>query len=178
MAFMTGLGALLGYTSNTKDARTGTSSSTPTYTPGQTSLQSQLSGVLGDNLLKGPDVSPLRTAGTDQINKTYDSLGDRMERFTASRGFGQSGTTGQNQQQLELSRAGDIGGLESKLQGYQLDRQEQSIQDALRFAFGNPGSSSSYTTPGSATAGALSGGITALLAQLNQAGQLGGFGNG
>lgn len=164
MALMTLLGALTGGLSNTKAARTSTS--TPTYSPEQTGLQSTVAATLQDRLKNGVDVTPLRTIGTDQINKTYAGVGDRLTAALAGRGFGSSGTVGTGAIQTEVARAGAVGDLESKLQKYSLDEKDKTLSMASGFAFDNPGSVN--VGAGSAVAGAVGGGTTALTASMNQ----------
>jgi hypothetical protein len=198
MAILTGLGALLGGLSNTQAARTGkqsqtnsysstnTGTSTPTYTAPQTGLQGDLASTLTKKLAGGPDVTPYAVAGTDAINKTYKGIGDRLMQSLAARGFGNSGLTGTAALQTELGRAGAIGGLQGQLNEQALQQQNDTIEQALRAAYANPGTTSTSSTagksdgygtsvmPGSVAAGSLSGGLTSLLSQLNQAMAYGG----
>jgi hypothetical protein len=140
--------------------RTSTSSTTSTYSPEQTALQSTALSSLS-SALTNPGSSPLEAAGVDQINKGYSGMVDQMNRELASRGFTASGTTGTNMEQLGESRLGAIGSYEGSLQS-------NILTDALSAAYKPTGSSSVSVAPGSTTAGATSGGLAALLGSVNQ----------
>jgi hypothetical protein len=136
---------------------TGNAATTPTYNSFQTTLQSLLSNVMGTLLPSvasggvSPNVQATETASADQINKSYSSLGDRMTKFLAARGFGQSGKSGQVQLQTELGRQGALAGNASAAAGQQLNLDTNYLSDALAFAFANPGSMATGTTTGSGT---------------------------
>ena len=83
----------------------------------------------------------MKTASADAINKTYTGIGDRMSKFLASRGFGQSGTAGKTQLQTELGRAGAIANNEASFSGLQLDQNNSFLSDMLNAAFQKMGSS-------------------------------------
>lgn len=187
MALLTGLGALLGGVSSTPAARTSTQSSnastsntntsTPTYTPAQQQLQDQ-AGSTASSIMSGTNVAPMETSGENAINTTYKDLGDRLTQSLAARGFSNSGQQGSTALQTELGRAGSVGSLEGNLQSFALQNQLNAVNAAGNLAYKNPtttttGSgtnaySGSSTAAGSTLAGGLSGGITGLLAQLNQ----------
>jgi hypothetical protein len=71
-----------------------------------------------------------------------------------------------------------VGNLQSQLQSYALQQQQNAIAQATGFGFASPGSTSTgtnvgstsgtYTVPGSVAAGSLSGGLTALNGGTNQ----------
>lgn len=191
MALMTGLGALLGGLSNTTAARTGTSSgtygssgsTTPTFSPIQSGLQAATGTALENEITNGPNITPLATSGTNSINQTYQSIGDRLQQSLSSRGFGNSGASGSAALQTELGRAGSVGSLQSNLEGYALQQQQNALAQATGFGFAAPGSttsgggtsSGSYTLPGSVAAGAVSGGTTSLMSQLEMMAAMGGL---
>lgn len=180
------LGGVAGGLSNTTAARTSTSnqtygtsnsgSSTPTFNPMQTGLQGTILQNLNKTLNGGVDTTPMATAGTDAINKTYKSIGDRLNESLSARGFGNSGASGTAALQTELGRAGAIGDLQSQLQTYALQQQQDALGKALQFAFAAPGSTytgstsgNSYGTsvgPGSVAGGIFGGAGTSLLNQL------------
>lgn len=199
MALLTGLGSLLGGLSNTKAANTatnsanfsnmgGTSGSTsPTFSPTQTGVQSATGAALENEVQNGPNITPLETSGTNNINQTYQSIGDRLQQSLASRGFGNSGASGSAALQTNLGRASEIGNLQSSLEGYAMQQQQTALGQATGFGFAAPGSTygssttgsgSSYGTsvsPHSVGAGALSGGLTSLESSLNAAALAGGY---
>lgn len=164
-------GAVTGALGNTKSARTGTqsgnrsSTTRPSFSPVQTELQGTIGKTLNDYLTTGPDLTPLETSGTDAINKSYKAIGDRLKQSLASRGFGNSGASGEADLATELGRAGSIGNLESHLKGTALQQMLQALGLGNSFAFAAPtystneSSSGDYTQPGSAAAGALGGGL-------------------
>jgi hypothetical protein len=177
MALTTALGSILGFASNTKDARTSTgsesTSTAPSYSPMQSQVQNQTGQTLLDRLTKGVDLTPLRTQGSDQINKAYKGVGDRLSESLAARGFGSSGAVGAGMREIELSKAGAMGSLENSLQSHALEEQDKTLDEASNFGFRNPATSStsvgSSVGAGSPFAGGLAGGLTAYLQQLNQA---------
>ena len=190
MAILAGMGALLGGASNTTGARTGyntasssnSGSSTPTFSPLQTAMQGTTGAALQRYATKGPDLTPAMTAGTDSINTTYKGIGDRLQQSLASRGFGNSGASGTAALQTEVGRAGAVGGLQAQLETAAQQQQLSALQGATGFSFAAPGttttgsssSAGSFTNPGSAFAGGLSGGLTSILSQLNMAAAAGG----
>ena len=144
-----------GSSQKSQQQQTSSGTTANTYSPDQTTLQTTLAGGLG-NLLSGvfsgstsPDVTAMKTASADTINKNYSSLGDRINRFLAARGFGKSGTAGQNALQTELSRQGDLATNESNFAGLQLQQNAQSLLAALNFALTPMGTSTNSSQFGS-----------------------------
>jgi len=135
----------------------GSGTTTASYGPIQSTLQFLLSNVMGTLLPSvasggvSPNVQATETASADQINKNYSSMGDRMTKFLAARGFGQSGKSGQVQLQTELGRQGALAGNASAAAGQQLGLDTTYLSDALQMAFANPGSTSVGTSSGSGT---------------------------
>jgi hypothetical protein len=174
MALMTALGSLLGAKNSSLSNRTSTetSTSTPSYTPGQTGLQDQLLQTISGGL-KDPsaDFAPVEAAGISSINKAHDGILANLNRVLASRGFTSSGTTALNTGKLFADRAGAVGDFEGQLAAQKMARRSSLLSDALTAAY-KPASTTTSTVgvaPGNTGTGALSGGLTALLAQLNQA---------
>lgn len=185
MALNTLLGGLIGGIGSSTSARTGTTAtsgtSTPSYSPAQTGLQNQLLTTLGD--LAGGSASPelqaMKTQSADQINQNYSGLGDRMNRFLAARGFGQSGSVGKAQLQTEVARQGALAGNESNYANLALQEQNTALSDALRAAY-IPGSTSTSgyqvsVAPGSSLASALAGAFVGFNGGLNQMASSGGL---
>jgi hypothetical protein len=113
-----------------------------------------------------PNVQATETASADQINKGYSGIGDRMNKFLAARGFGQSGKTGQAALQTELGRQGALAGNASNAAGQQLNLNTTYLSDALNAAFNTPGSNSSGTTSGSGSQWGFGAGASADFSKL------------
>jgi hypothetical protein len=135
----------------------GTDSSQNTYTPGQSALQDSLMQAFS-KLLPGvasgsmsPNVTAMQTGNADQINKSYDAVGTRMNRFLAARGFGQSGETGKAQLQTELGRQGALGANASNAAGQQLNFDQSLLNDSLLAAFNKVGTTGSQAQSGSSS---------------------------
>lgn len=156
------LGGSYGSTSS-KSSSSGTS--TPTYSGDQSGIQSLLaqafSSLLPSSTNGGisPNVQAVTTQNADAINKSYTGLGDRMQKFLAARGFGQSGESGKVQLQTELGRQGAIAQNQSGAAGLQLNQGQSLLADALAFAFANPGQSSTATGSGSSSGFSIGGGV-------------------
>lgn len=189
MGLTTALGGLIGGFGGSKSARTATGESsgttTPTYTTGQTGLQGALEKVLSTLLPgvasgeKSQNVQALETAGAEGVNRNYATLGDRMNRFLAQRGFGKSGKVGAAALETELGRQGALAKNATDAAGLQLDQNNELLSNALRFAFANPGSSTTNSyenvAPGSSLASALAGSFAGFNSGMNQLALFGGY---
>lgn len=140
---------------SSQSSTTGTTSNT--YTAGQTGLM-QLLGNYFQSLVPSqqagtlsPDVQAQKTSSADAINKNYSSLGDRMNRFLSSRGYGKSGVAGKSQLQTELARQGDLAGNESNFAGIQLGQNQTQLLAALSYAFNPIGQTKAGTEQSSGT---------------------------
>jgi hypothetical protein len=150
----------------------------PTYTAGQAALQSEAQSTLSQ-ALNGTNLTPLQVQGAQQINQSYQGMGDRLLQSLSSRGFAKSGLIGSEQLQTNLAQAGAQGNLQNSLESYAAQHQLDAVNAAGNIAFRNPTTTStstgsnvysgSSTAAGSTAAGALSGGLTSLIAQLNAA---------
>lgn len=151
----------------------------PGYTPQQQALQSQIGATLQDRLANPANLDPLKTAAASNVNKGFDDASTNLESRLAARGFGNSGKLVTNEKSLAVGRAGALGSLESQFAGLQLDQNNKTLDDAQRFAFSGPGSTST-TTGGGGVAGAVSGGAetASLLYALNHFMSGGGGGGG
>ena len=146
------MGLSFGGTSSNSQA---SGSQNNTYTPGQSSLQDSLMSAFS-KLLPGvasgamsPNVTATQTQNADTINKSYAGVGDRMNRFLAARGFGQSGSTGKAALQTELGRQGALAGNNSAAAGQQLNFDQALLGDSLLASFNKVGDTSSGTNSGS-----------------------------
>jgi hypothetical protein len=164
------LGALLGAKNSSQSNRTSTSTTAPSYTPEQTELQNTALSTISAGL-RDPNAgfAPIEASGIDTINQSYSGLIDAMNRQLASRGFTASGTTGFNTQKILSQRAGDIGSFEGRLAGDKISHQEKLLTEALGAAYKPAATTTTSVAPGNTGAGALSGGLTALIQALNQA---------
>jgi hypothetical protein len=140
-------------------------------------MQSTVANQLENNIKNPGDVfAPERIAATGNVDKSYQSLDDRLSSNFAGRGFGQSGKVLTNAEQLETSRAGDIGSLDAQFAGMQNDYETQMLQMGEQYGFASPGST--QTQPGGVAGGAVSGGLSTLTTLLSLNGLLGGGGGG
>jgi hypothetical protein len=160
----------------------------PVFNPTQTAVQTAAGNKLTSELNGGIDTTPMATAGTNAINQTYKGIGDRLQQSLGARGFGNSGASGTAALQTEVGRAGAVGDLQSNLQSYALQQQQNALQQATQFGFAAPGTSGTSTNtgsgtgsafqtsvaPGSVVAGALAGTENGLLNALKAA-SAGGF---
>lgn len=141
----------------TNTSSTANASQTPSFSPWQTALQQMLSSTMSTLLPSvasggiSPNVQATETASADQINKNYSGIGDRMNKFLAARGFGQSGKTGQTALQTELGRQGALAGNASAAAGQQLNLDTTYLSDALMAAFAVPGSVNTGNTNGASS---------------------------
>jgi hypothetical protein len=143
----------------------GASTSTPTYSGPQSSLQSSLlsafqsilPGITSGGI--GPNVQAVQTQNANTINKSYSSIGDRMNKFLAGRGFGQSGQSGQTALQTELGRQGALAQNDSNAAGLQLSQNSTWLADMFNAAFANPGKTATDTSSGSASNWGASGAL-------------------
>jgi hypothetical protein len=141
----------------TSKSATGNSTSTPTYTGGQGNLQSLLSSAFSQMIpgltsgSQSPNITAQTTANADTINKSYSSSEDATSRFLAARGFGQSGAAGSNAVQTNIARQGDLAKNLAAGSSQQLQQNQGLLQDALMYAFANPGQSASGTSNGSSS---------------------------
>lgn len=158
MLAMSGVSALAGLFGNrSKKVET---SNVPVYTQDQQNIQHWLGVDLQSKFENPQDVTAaLRAPAADRINRTYAGLDQRLQRSASGRGFGRSGKLMLDRQGLEIARAGEIGDLESKFAGMQLDYENQLRDQAMRFAFSGAGSQGTQTMPGNMVGGALSSGV-------------------
>jgi hypothetical protein len=164
---MTGLAGLAGFLGNTSGARTGTSVSSPTYTPAQTAVQDELGSNIEEGLTN-PQETPQYESGVSSINEAYKGAGDNLTSQLAARGFGDSGGVGTGLQQLAVSKAGAVGQEENTVEN-------QFENQAEGFGFASPGKSTVTVGPGSAAAGGLGATLASLQSSLNSAGSGGGL---
>src|SRR5580704_815120 len=88
---------------------------------------------------------------TPNYSSLQQSLQTRMNQYNASRGFGQSGQSGQTNLQTNLGRASALAGNTEAAAGQQLNLGSTYLSDALQLALASPGSTSTGTTTGSSS---------------------------
>jgi hypothetical protein len=158
------LGASGGGTSSSTTS-SGTKDTANVYSPGQSSLQSELSSALSTDVAAGtsgtlsPGVQAGETTAADQINKTSSGLSSRVNNFLASRGFGASGTTGQMDLQSELGRQSALGANAANFATVQQNANSGNLLAALNNAFTSLGTTSAAT--GESTGSTSSWGVDA-----------------
>ena len=141
--------------SSSKTQSQSSSTSTPTYTQPQSGLQQLLSQVLTSMLPAtgtggtSPQVQGIETQNADQINKTAAAGQKNLQRTFASRGFGQSGESGQVALQTELGREAALGNNLASGGSLQLQQNNSTLADALAYAFANPGQANQGQASGS-----------------------------
>jgi len=89
----------------------------------------------------------IRTAGLDNINKTYDTLPQSVATQMARRGYGSSGNMGNSMYKVAMSRAGDVSNLEGKIAAMGVDRQNAGASLGTQLLGLNRGTTSTGTTP-------------------------------
>lgn len=183
MALLTGLSALTGGLANTEAARTSRSSSSGTnstagsstrrriLTPGQESLNSTLTGTALDRIENpAAAVAPLRVATRENINANFAGVPDALRAKYGTTG-GASGKLGRAARESEIARAGALSGADSDFNRLILQLQDSGIGLGERLLSQNFGEEATNTgstaysqhgqqvAPGSAAAGALTGGL-------------------
>lgn len=166
MSLTSGLAGLAGMLGNTTGARTGTSVTTPTFSPTQQAVQSEYGGDILEGLTN-PQETPQYESGVDSINKAYQGAGDSLTSQLAARGMGKSGGVGSGLQNLDAAKAGQVGNESNVVEN-------QFMNEAQGFGFADPGNTHVSVSPGSAAAGGLGATLASLQSSLNAAGAAGG----
>lgn len=139
-----GISAIAGLFGNHQQQQT-----TPTYTGTQTKVQDMAGADILQQLQNPSDaIDKLHNAAIGDVNQNYAGIEDRMKRQLTGAGFGRSGKLAAGTQALEIARSGELGGLESKFAGMQLDQNNHMLDLATRFGFAGGGQSSSGTAGG------------------------------
>jgi hypothetical protein len=156
-----------------------TKTQTPTYTPNQLAIQGQEGATISKSLA-GADLAPMKTAAMSDVNRNYADITKRLQTSFSARGFGRSGNLLTNQMGLEVSRAGDMGSLDSRFAGLQLQQENTAVQQAQQFGFAGGGSTTQTSTPGGVAGNALNSQLSTLttLYGLNKMLSQGGGGGG
>lgn len=126
-----------------------------TYSGDQSGLQSTLlkafqtllPGVTSGGI--GPNVQALQTQGADTINKSFDGVTDRVNKFLAARGFGSSGESGKATLSTELGRQSALATNNNNAAGLQLGQNDNLLSQALAAAYQQMGFTGSQASKGS-----------------------------
>lgn len=183
MALETGLAALTGGLANTEAARTGrtgasgsNSSSSGSrrrrvLTPGQTLLSGVLQNTAIDRITNpGAIAEPLRVAARENVNQNFAAVPDAVRAKYGTTGQA-SGKLGRAGREAEVARAGALSGVDADFNRLILGLQDsgiglgerllsQNFEDEVTGYGTNAFNQQGFNTaPGSAAAGALTGGL-------------------
>ncbi len=111
---------------------------TPSYTPAQQAVQTQLGGQIQSDLSNPANLDPQKALAVGQINTNTDNLQSRLQSTESSRGFGGSGRLGLKSAGLEINRSNQLGGLEDQFAQMQLDQNNKVRDQAQKFGFTDP----------------------------------------
>jgi hypothetical protein len=159
------IGGLLGGPAKNTSTSNTTSTSTPTFTAGQTALQNQEAGILQSRLANPTDqFTAQKTAALQTNNNNFATANSKLQQSLAERGFSGSGKYASGLKSNAVAQAGVAGGIEGQFQGLEAAQQEQNLQDALKFSFSSPGTTSTGSSSGTGTAQAPGGVLGGALA--------------
>lgn len=186
MALLTGLSALTGGLANTKAARTGQygSSSSGSSSGGTkrvvTPEQQSVFSPLVQNILQRLEnpqaaLQPAHTAARESVNANFAGMDDVIRQKYGT-GAGASGKYGKAARVGEQTRLGALSGVDSQFAAARTGVQDAASQQGLsllgmnfgtEYSQGQNNSQSGFNTaPGSAAAGALTGGASGFFNQL------------
>ena len=128
--------------------------------------QEQASQLVSDQyrqMISNPTagLEPFRTAGLDAVNKTFEGMPGRLDQRLAARGMARGGQSAGGQRQIEMARAGAIGGVENDFAQRAFGERDKGLSLAENFRNTNFGTTSTgeIQQPGDALGGAVSGGL-------------------
>jgi hypothetical protein len=175
--------AVAGALSNTKGARTSTSSSTntitPTFAPEFKTLSDMLRFRAEDRLRNSVDMGGYQASGVANINDAFAGIQQASDNNLTSRGLATSPVAGAVGANLQTARGGSIAEFLNTIPLLQRQLQDQDTASALNVLNIGRGTTSTGTgtgvAPGSAAGGAF-GSAAEMLAFLAGQGLLGGGG--
>ncbi len=162
-------GALTNRSKTTKSKSTTKRVLTPEQQGASTLIQDQFRKMI-DNPTAG--LAPFKTAAQGAVNRNYAALPGRLDASLASRGFSRGGQTSSGRRQIELSRQGDLAGVENQFAQQAIGERDKGL--ALAENFRNQvfeqQSEGEGTDPGNMLGGAVGGGLQTfvLLQQLQK----------
>jgi hypothetical protein len=140
--------------------KTVTGSNTPQWTPDQQAIQGTLRGLIEQRMNGGgTSLQPLRTAAVEGVNRRYRDAPAIVSQKLAARGYGSSGKMGNTLYRMESDRLSDLGDLDAKFAGLQLDQENRTVDEAMRYGFASPGNASTQTIPGNMLGGGIGAGL-------------------
>ena len=150
--------------------KTSTTTTTPTFSTAQNAVQSDVSGTLQNEMNNPANLQPLQTAAASQVDQQYKDANTSLTASLAAKGFGNSGKLVTNTKNLAIAQAGAQGSLASQFAGMQIDQNNNVLNQAEKFGFADPGSTSvTNGTTGGGVGGAVDGaaGTASMMYTLN-----------
>lgn len=154
-----GLGVAGDILSNTKGARTTTS--TPTITPEYKTLADLLRGRAEQRLRSSTDLGGYAASGISGINDVYGNVGQTLNNSLTARGLATSPVAATVDTNLQTARAGSIAQLLNSLPLLQRQLQNEDMSAALGL-IDNLGRGTTSVGPGSALGAGIGGAGQAL----------------
>jgi hypothetical protein len=143
--------------------KTSTSSTTPTLSPEMKALQDRLAAYSNDEMVDpSKGLAPIRTAGLDNINRTFMDIPSRLSSQFASRGYGSSGDFGSSLYKTEYARGGAISDLEGQLAAMANSNRAHGADIGQRLLNSGQGSTSTSTGPDTSVGSGINSGLSTL----------------
>lgn len=167
--------------------RTTTSTTTPSWGPGQQDLLNQLQNYASTQMNNtDPSFQQMRMAGADRINRRYATLPDQISRQMASRGYGSSGNFGNSMYQTNYARSGEMSDLESQIMQMIMNQRNQGASLSQQLLNSTRATTTTGNTPDVSGSNALLSGANAFsnigtllsLSNILKAGRGGEYGQG
>jgi hypothetical protein len=136
-----------------------------TTEPNLSPIQQQVQTGLGQQILGDlnapvtpPNVTPLRSGARNQVNRTANAAGGRLDTALAGSGFYNSGKRSSGRTQIETARLGAFSDIETDLLRFLTEFEEREKQrrkqNALAFLPGSTGQTTTQSGGGAAAGGA------------------------
>lgn len=143
--------------------KTSSASVTPTMTPEMQALMDKLSSYSSesmDNPTAG--MAPIKNAATDQINRNYMDIPNRLSSQFASRGYGSSGNFGNSLYKTAIARGGDLSNLEGQFAQAGINQRNFGASLGANLLNFGKGSTSTATSPDMSLSAGLGAGANGL----------------
>jgi hypothetical protein len=149
--------------------------------PEQQGLAGLLAGRANDMITNpGAGLAPIRAGLRDSVNSNFAGADRAIASKMLTSGGNRSGKAGRAAREMEMARAGALGGADQQIYRMILDQQDRGTGIAERLlsqnfgqtttgstsSTGNSTMNGTNTQPGSALAGGISGGLSTLMALL------------
>lgn len=136
--------------------RTTTSTTTPTWAPGQQDLMNQLQNYSSNQMNNtDPAFQQMRLNAADQINRRYAIMPSQISRQMASRGYGSSGNFGNTMYASAQAQSGEQSDLQTQIMQMIMNQRNQGASLSQQLLNATRGSTSTGTTPDVSTSNAL-----------------------